>query len=1027
MKTISIRFSDMDKKMLLYLGYVGENLHRRVLIDCKKEFEEMPGAIPALVVTAPNGVKYPVNVTVEGSTVMWDITNSDLIHHGNGEIQLALVKDEEIGKSARCRTKIDESIEPDGEAPDPIQNWLVRAEVVLEEIPEEVNAAIQEAKDSGLFDGVGISSIGYVGTVGKVNTYRVNLTDGSHYDFTVENGDDGVGIASIVKTGTAGLVDTYTITLTNNQTYTFTVTNGENGVQIDDTTPALNKTFSSSKVDDELTRVKSALQGKYTKPADGIPGSDLEDGVIPVVHNVPSGGTTGQALVKSSGSDYDVEWENVERPTDQQVQSSVDNWLDEHPEATTTVQDGAITIPKLEASLKNDVIIEQESEQAYFHNVTPQSVSFYPDERIATVSCKYVKSANLIENKYETGTQNGVTKTKDGRFLKLKGTQNNGQLRFINISDSTTMNKLKGKTVNVYVYIKKSTNWESSSTLQMNDGISNIIYGNFYTNSRTYIGWTKFEDINIAANATQLYLRIQSTTGNVFADGDFAWVGIYENKATDTEYVIEGDDPYTIALSDMNYVDTMMHKSTVVYITPTKKYVDDHTPDIIGYWNDNVYAMPEKFGAVGDGVTDDTQAILDCIDYAGQTGKAVRGYGKYKITSTILLHVQYLDVYLKHIIYTGNDAAVQLSQRDIRLEFHTIDSANIGILHSRYSTEPCARHKIVGNVINSTGDCIKITQETYYSTFEIKYLNSENGNCITFVPNGSSLGECAFFNCSCRCPNGSVIEKPVCSKFYNFTVESNCFTGINGGYQNIFYGWRHREQADTIASRVAGNRDTADALFKITNKVANQILYECADDIYWFSIDTSASGGYDDYEGSTANWLEGARYGEINCKVKGSGIVNGANTGDFIASKVLILCGNKIFVPNGRKIVHVTRSTVDYRLFESMTDADISAASGIRWGTDYIIDTSQTTIYLTASHCALGYNHLTVTQENGNTATIYDKLGNVLFNGSSLGDGVYELVCKMDTTSSGRWGGTGSPSWWTYDGTNELWEIKKIE
>ena len=34
------------------------------------------------------------------------------------------------------------------------------------------------------------------------------------------------------------------------------------------------------------------------------------------------------------------------------VKEDIDNWLDEHPEATTTVQDGAITIPKLNDSVK---------------------------------------------------------------------------------------------------------------------------------------------------------------------------------------------------------------------------------------------------------------------------------------------------------------------------------------------------------------------------------------------------------------------------------------------------------------------------------------------------------------------------------------------------------------------------------------------------------------------------------------------------------------------------------------------------
>ena len=42
-------------------------------------------------------------------------------------------------------------------------------------------------------------------------------------------------------------------------------------------------------------------------------------------------------------------------PTDAQVTTAVDAWLDDHPEATTTVQDGAITKAKLDSSLKGTV------------------------------------------------------------------------------------------------------------------------------------------------------------------------------------------------------------------------------------------------------------------------------------------------------------------------------------------------------------------------------------------------------------------------------------------------------------------------------------------------------------------------------------------------------------------------------------------------------------------------------------------------------------------------------------------------
>lgn len=58
------------------------------------------------------------------------------------------------------------------------------------------------------------------------------------------------------------------------------------------------------------------------------------------------GGTTGQLLRKKSNSDFDFEWSNVGQPTDAQTAAAVSDWLDEHPEATTTVQDKSLTVNK---------------------------------------------------------------------------------------------------------------------------------------------------------------------------------------------------------------------------------------------------------------------------------------------------------------------------------------------------------------------------------------------------------------------------------------------------------------------------------------------------------------------------------------------------------------------------------------------------------------------------------------------------------------------------------------------------------
>lgn len=84
---------------------------------------------------------------------------------------------------------------------------------------------IIEVNEEGI-DGVGIASIELVNTVGITKNYRINLTNGTYFDYSIS---DGSSIASISKTSSAGLVDTYTVLLTSGDTSTFEVTNG-NGI-----------------------------------------------------------------------------------------------------------------------------------------------------------------------------------------------------------------------------------------------------------------------------------------------------------------------------------------------------------------------------------------------------------------------------------------------------------------------------------------------------------------------------------------------------------------------------------------------------------------------------------------------------------------------------------------------------------------------------------------------------------------------------------------------------------------------------
>lgn len=66
---------------------------------------------------------------------------------------------------------------------------------------------------------------------------------------------------------------------------------------------------------------------------------------LPVNGGTPSYGENGQIL--RTNGDGNTEWAFFGAPTDEQVEDAVSGWLDDHPEATTTVQDSAITRQKL--------------------------------------------------------------------------------------------------------------------------------------------------------------------------------------------------------------------------------------------------------------------------------------------------------------------------------------------------------------------------------------------------------------------------------------------------------------------------------------------------------------------------------------------------------------------------------------------------------------------------------------------------------------------------------------------------------
>ena len=152
MGVLNLKLAELATKRI-EVGFVGENLHNQVRIDSTVMFNSYPNAIPSMAITIPTGESYPVFTTREGNDIVWNIQRSALVIDGDGEIQLTFTDGEMVAKTYKCKIRIKKSILPEGETPSIIENWIEQANTALNGIPETINSALNEAKQSGEFNG----------------------------------------------------------------------------------------------------------------------------------------------------------------------------------------------------------------------------------------------------------------------------------------------------------------------------------------------------------------------------------------------------------------------------------------------------------------------------------------------------------------------------------------------------------------------------------------------------------------------------------------------------------------------------------------------------------------------------------------------------------------------------------------------------------------------------------------------------------------------------------------------------------
>ena len=256
MRTVSYRLGDLARATI-NIGKVAENEYTRVQFNAEQIFAEYPAATAALSVINPAGTAYPAVVTREGDLIIWDVTDADLTAAGMGELQLTLTENGVVIKSYIARTRIERSIVASGSAPDPVQSWLDNAAEVLEEVQDAIPAGGTTSQVMGKLsdDDYDIGWIDQTGGGGGGGTSNYNdLSNKPQIAGTTLSGNkslEQLGIASADAVSAK-------------------YTKPASGIPASDL---------ASGVQTSLGKADSA----YQKPGSGIPASDMESGVIPVL------------------------------------------------------------------------------------------------------------------------------------------------------------------------------------------------------------------------------------------------------------------------------------------------------------------------------------------------------------------------------------------------------------------------------------------------------------------------------------------------------------------------------------------------------------------------------------------------------------------------------------------------------------------------------------------------------------------------------------------------------------------------
>ena len=637
MRTVTYRLDDL-KDVVIHIGRAGENLATRVRIDAGKVFAEYPAAVLTMKVINPAGTVYGREVSRDGDLVIWDVTDGDLAAEGQGEMQLTFTEGSVIVKSADARTEVCRSIVGGTTPPDPVQDWIDRAEEVLEEV--------EDAFPEG-------------GTTGQV------LAKKSNADFDTEWVDQGSG-------GTVNYNEL------------------ENKPQIGGVTLTGNKSLHDlgAAAESDIPDVS----GFYTKPAGGIPASDIAAGVIPDPEDLIDDESTAANKVLSAQK---VSGELAD------VKSTIDKLT---PDATASDIGKALIVKTVADGKPSSYEYGEAGGGSVDPSVIAQAVADWCDENITEDPTVVIDESLLV----------------DGAAADAKVTGER-------IKELAESGSYVGGSENHYIPLTSGMMYENKSTGQASDtgyvlltsaeeaeqiefDTTKYKFNFAYFNGNTCTRWTSWITsspiiVDPSVNHNEVYINVRKLSGNMGSDdlNTALHYGVRTNVGN---------------LATKQYVDQKISKGTKCI------YPDGFTsrikPDI--YFNGAYYAdiNIDNYKLIGTG---EVWVATDGNDSTG-TGEENNPYA----TITKALSVSAKTIHLKEGTYTQE---VHYSK--------WVEIKNVNLIGH-------------GNVVlqnDSVGHTVLFKENNYVENITFKHGNSTTGAAVNATCSGSGQLVC-FVGCTFR-------------------------------------------------------------------------------------------------------------------------------------------------------------------------------------------------------------------------------------------------------------------------------------